>query len=92
MVMFKLFRIIQLQNMFIEKDFEGAMESFQFLSRFVRHHRDWRDQAKAEGRKTERIPQIPPTIAVLGQIIEKIVESHRQVSLALEFKAMSIGS
>jgi len=75
------YRIIQLQNMFIEKDFEGAMESFQFLSRFVRHHRDWRDQAKAEGRKADRIPQIPPTIAVLGHVIEKIVESHREDQL-----------
>ena len=65
--------------MYLEKDFKGAMESFQDLSTFVEHHRTWKNQAKAEGRKIENIPQIPPSIAVLGHVIAKIAENQRQV-------------
>merc|ERR1719233_1178393 len=71
------FRIIQVQNMYLEKDFKGAMGSFQHLSTYIEQHRACRNQAKTEGRKIETIPQIPPSIAVLGQVIAEITESHR---------------
>ena len=66
--------------MFLEKDFEGALESFQSLSSFVRQHRDKRNQATTEGEKIEKIPTIPPCIAVLGRVIDKIAESNWQVN------------
>ena len=65
--------------MFLEKDFDGALESFQSLSSFVRQHRDKRNQATV-GEKIEKIPTIPPCIAVLGRVIDKIAESNWQVN------------
>ena len=66
--------------MFVQKDFKGALESFQSLSSFVRQHRDKRNQATTEGKNIEKIPTIPSCIAVLGRVIEKIAESNWQVN------------
>merc|ERR1711892_494871 len=67
------YRVIQLTNLFLKKDFQGSLTSFNTISSIIKQLREWQAEELANGRK-QKVPQMAPHIAVLGHAIKTIME------------------
>ena len=78
-------------NLFLRKDFKGALESFHKMLSHIKQMKDWQAAEAAYGRKY-RTPQMPPHVAVLGHAIGAILGDSSEIRYDFEKQTETINS